>query len=112
VEWYCVALPKSPKKTIPLVGYLVIKHHGLTLLEEYCLCSKLHNTPTIPLISCPITRMGSIHIFSNLEGFCITIPKPRRKTILASYCDNILNHETKGFFKNIYAMFNITCLTY
>jgi hypothetical protein len=26
------------------------------------------------------------------------MPKPRRKSILASYCDNILNHETKGYF--------------
>jgi hypothetical protein len=34
-----------------------------------------------------------------LEGFCITIPKPRRKVVLASYCDNIFNHETKGFLK-------------
>jgi hypothetical protein len=24
------------------------------------------------------------------------MPKCRRKTIFASYCDNILNHETKG----------------
>jgi len=33
-----------------------------------------------------------------LEGFCIAIPKPKRKTILASYCNNILNHETKRYF--------------
>jgi hypothetical protein len=34
-----------------------------------------------------------------LEGFCIAIPKLRKKTILASYCNNILNNETKGYFK-------------
>jgi hypothetical protein len=33
-----------------------------------------------------------------LQGYYIVIPKPRRKAILASYC-NILNHETKGYFK-------------
>jgi hypothetical protein len=33
-----------------------------------------------------------------LERFFITILKPKRKTVLASYCDNILNHETKGIF--------------
>jgi hypothetical protein len=38
-----------------------------------------------------------------LEGFCITITKLRRKTIVTSYCDNILNHETKGyFFKHLF----------
>jgi len=28
------------------------------------------------------------------------MPKRRRKTILASYYDNILNHETKGHLNN------------
>jgi hypothetical protein len=28
----------------------------------------------------------------------MAIPKPKRKTILASYYNNILNHETKGYF--------------
>jgi hypothetical protein len=39
------------RKLIPPLGYLVIKHHGFTLLEGYCSCSKLHNTPIVPLIS-------------------------------------------------------------
>jgi hypothetical protein len=30
------------------------------------------------------------------------MPKRRRKVILASYCDNILNHETKGHLKYLY----------
>jgi hypothetical protein len=33
-----------------------------------------------------------------LEGYCIAIPKPKKKAILTSYCDNILNYETKGYF--------------
>ncbi len=39
-----------------------------------------------------------------MEGYYITIPKYKRKTILASYCDNILNYETKGHFyiKNLF----------
>jgi hypothetical protein len=32
-------------------------------------------------------------------GYCITIPKPKRKVVFASYSNNILNHETKGFLK-------------
>jgi hypothetical protein len=34
-----------------------------------------------------------------LEGYYITIPKCRREKILTSYCNNILNHETKGDVK-------------
>jgi hypothetical protein len=33
-----------------------------------------------------------------LQGYCIAIAKPRRKVVLASYCNNILNHKTKGYF--------------
>jgi hypothetical protein len=33
-----------------------------------------------------------------LKGEYIAIPKSRRKAVLASYYDNILNHETKGYF--------------
>jgi hypothetical protein len=32
-----------------------------------------------------------------LQGYCIAIPKPRRKVILTSYCNNILNHGKKGY---------------
>ncbi len=92
-------LTKPPRKPIPSLGYLVIKHHGSTLLEGYYSCSKLHNKTTIPFISYPKNIMGSITYLFKLEGFCITIPKPRTKVILASYCNNILNHETKRYFK-------------
>jgi hypothetical protein len=34
-----------------------------------------------------------------LEGYCIALPKPRKKLILAPYCDNILNHDTNEYFK-------------
>jgi hypothetical protein len=35
--------------------------------------------------------------FQTWKGFAI--PKPRKKVVLTSYCDNILNHETNGFFE-------------
>jgi len=49
MEGYCIALPKPTRKLVPSLRYLVIKHHGSTLLEEYCSSSKLHNTLAIPL---------------------------------------------------------------
>jgi hypothetical protein len=33
-----------------------------------------------------------------LEGYCIALAKPRRQALLASFCDNIVNHETKECF--------------
>ncbi len=33
-----------------------------------------------------------------MEGYCITLVKLRRKTIPTSFCNNIVNHETKFFF--------------
>ncbi len=33
-----------------------------------------------------------------MQRYYIAIPKLRRKTILALYCTNILNHEIKGYF--------------
>jgi hypothetical protein len=33
-----------------------------------------------------------------LEGYYITLSKPKRKKIPTSFCNNIVNHETKGFF--------------
>jgi hypothetical protein len=47
-----------------------------------------------------------------LEGYYIIIPKRKRKTIFASYCDNIMNHGQKEIFFLNYSMFNISCLTY
>ncbi len=35
----------------------------------------------------------------NLERYFIALAKPRRKTIHTSFCNNIINHETKDFFK-------------
>jgi hypothetical protein len=35
------------------------------------------------------------HIFQNLERYCITLAKPRRHALLASFCNNIVNHERK-----------------
>jgi len=68
VEGYCVTLPKPPRKPIPSLKYLVIKHHGSTLLKGYCSCSKLHNTLAIPLINYPRNIMGSITYIFKLGG--------------------------------------------
>ncbi len=41
----------------------------------------------------------------NLEGYCVALPKPKRNTILAPYCDNILNHDTnEGIVKLVTLM--------
>jgi hypothetical protein len=43
--------------------------------------------------------LGSItYILGNLEGYCIALTKPRRKAIPTSFCDNIVNQETKNIF--------------
>jgi hypothetical protein len=44
-----------------------------------------------------------------LQGYYIAIPKLRRKTIFASYCDNILNLERKGYLKKylFHAQYNM-----
>jgi hypothetical protein len=31
------------------------------------------------------------------KGYCIALPKPRRKTTLAPYYENILNHDTNEY---------------
>jgi hypothetical protein len=43
--------------------------------------------------------VGSITYLLKLEGYCIALEKPRRQTLLTSFCDNIVNHEGKDFFK-------------
>jgi hypothetical protein len=68
VEGYCITQPKPPRKPIPWLGYSIIKHHGSTLLDGYCSCSKLHNTLAIPLIRYPINTLGSITYIFKLGG--------------------------------------------
>jgi len=68
MEGYYIAVIKPPKKPIPSLGYSIIKHLGLTLLERYCSCSKLHNTLAIPLISYPINTLASITYLFKLGG--------------------------------------------
>ncbi len=34
-----------------------------------------------------------------MEGYCITLPKPKRKLIPAPYSDNNLNHDTNKYLK-------------
>jgi hypothetical protein len=43
-------LHNPTRKSISSLRYSIIKHHGFTLLEGYCSCSKLHNTHVMPLI--------------------------------------------------------------
>jgi hypothetical protein len=71
MKGYCVALPEPTRKWkwIPSLRYFVIKHHGSILLEGQCSSSKLHNTPTIPFISCPKNTLGSITW--NMKGYCL-----------------------------------------
>jgi len=59
----------------------------------------LKNTQCTCITPCRVSHkfFGFYNIsFETCKGR-IAIPKPRRKAILTSYCDNILNHETKGF---------------
>jgi hypothetical protein len=44
-----------------------------------------------------------------LGGYCIALTKLRRKEVLASFCNNIINHETNKCFLNIYSMVTISC---
>jgi len=54
VKGYFVALPKPTRKSIPSLGYFVIKHQGfMSLLEGHCSCPKLPNTLAIPLQGIP-----------------------------------------------------------
>jgi hypothetical protein len=39
-------------------------------------------------------HLGIFTFTMKLEGYCIALSKPKRNTIPASYCDNILNHDT------------------
>jgi hypothetical protein len=78
------------------------------LLEAYCSCPKLLNSHGIPLLGYPINLWAPHHIFWNLEGYCITLAKLRRKAIPASFYDNILNHETNECFLYIFSMLIIS----
>jgi hypothetical protein len=42
--------------------------------------------------------MGSIILVLVIGGVLHNLAKPRRKTILTSFCDNIINNETKECF--------------
>jgi hypothetical protein len=38
-----------------------------------------------------------------LDEYCIALAKPKRKAIFTSFCNNIVNHETKEcFFKYLF----------
>jgi hypothetical protein len=65
---YYIVIPKPTRKPIPSLGYLIIKHHGFTILEGYCSCSKLHNIFAMPFITNPINTLGSITYFFKLGG--------------------------------------------
>ncbi len=42
-----------------------------------------------------------LHSPWNLEGYCIALPKPKNNTILAPFCDNILNHGANDGIVNL-----------
>jgi hypothetical protein len=49
--------------------------------------------------------LGYLHSPWNLDKYCVALPKPKRNTILAPYCDNILNHDTnEGIVKSVTLM--------
>jgi hypothetical protein len=40
-----------------------------------------------------------------MEGYCVALSKPKKNTILAPYCDNILKHDTnEGIVKLVTLM--------
>jgi hypothetical protein len=41
--------------------------------------------------------MGSIILVLAIGGVLHNLTKPRKKTILTSFCDSIINHEIKEF---------------
>jgi hypothetical protein len=77
------------------------------LSKGYCLCLKLLNSHALPLSRYPIKPLGSITYL--LEVYYTILTKPRRQAIPTSFCDNIINHEIKTVFKNIYSMLTIWC---
>jgi len=49
--------------------------------------------------------LGYLHSSSNLEGYYIALPKPKRNTIFAPSCGNILNHDiNEGIIKLVTLM--------
>jgi hypothetical protein len=49
--------------------------------------------------------LGCLHSPWSLRGYCIALLKPKSNTILAPYCDNILNHGmNKGIVKLVTLM--------
>jgi hypothetical protein len=49
--------------------------------------------------------LGYLHSPWNVEGYCITLPKPKKNTIPTPYCENILNHDTnEGIVKLVTLM--------
>jgi hypothetical protein len=62
-----------------------------------------------PLLGYPINILGSITYIWNLEGYYIALAKPRRKTITASLCNNIIKQIMfcKFLFHAYYLMLDI-----
>jgi hypothetical protein len=81
------------------------------LPKGYCSCIGIFNAHALPLSGYPINHLGFITYLLKLARVLHNHTKSL-KVVLASYYNNILNHETKGFLKNIYSMLNITCPTY
>jgi hypothetical protein len=85
MEGYCITTPKPTRKSIPSLGYFIIKHHdythGFTLLEGCCPWPKLLNTFIIPFSTYPKNTLGSITYLLKHEGVFHNLPKPISKAI-------------------------------
>jgi hypothetical protein len=72
--------------------------------ERYCSCPKVLNSHALPLFEYPIKPLGSITYLLEF-GRVTHSPSKAYKELPKSFCDNIVNHETKDFLKNTYSMF-------
>jgi hypothetical protein len=72
MKGYCITTPKPTRKSIPSLGYFIIKHHGYThgstLLEGCCSWPNLLNTLIIPFSTYPKNTLGSITYLLKFEG--------------------------------------------
>jgi hypothetical protein len=69
---------------------LIQVNEGITTFFTLVVGCHLNKIMELKCNTCIIFQY--LHSPWNLEGYCIALPKPKWNTILAPYCDNILNH--------------------
>ncbi len=129
MEGYCIALVKLRRKAIPrsfcdniinhetkefLLKYLFHAHYIMSdiliqvnesIAKFFTLMVECHLNKVMEFKCNTCIILGYLHSPCNLEGYCIALPKLKRNTILAPYCDNILNHDTnEGIVKLVTLM--------